>query len=66
MSPRPYDPATSPCFGVCCPKHSQCSRYAEIRIRGSHGAIATCVTATVIPQWPGFVLAELPPAEVNA
>ena len=47
----------SPCFGICCPLHAQCVRYERVRVWGSHGAIPTCVTPTVVPAWPGFVAA---------
>ena len=45
----------SPCFGICCPLHASCIRYERVSVWGSHGAIPTCVTPTVIPAWPGFV-----------
>lgn len=57
MSTLHYGTA-SPCFGICCPLHASCIRYERVRIWGSHGAIATCVTPTVLPAWPGYVRAN--------
>ena len=54
MSAPDYSTA-SPCFGVCCPLHASCVRYERVSVWGSHGAIPTCVTPTVIQAWPGFV-----------
>ena len=54
----PHYGTASPCFGICCPKHAQCVRYERVSVWGSHGAIPTCVTPTVIPAWPGFVLSN--------
>ena len=51
----PHYSTASPCFGICCPLHARCIRYERVRAWGSHGAIPTCVTPTVIPVWPGFV-----------
>lgn len=42
MTIKPITNTTPACFGVCCPKHGQCARYAAAE--GAHGAdaIATC------------------------
>ena len=53
----PHYGTASPCFGICCPLHASCVRYERVSVWGSHGAIPTCVTPTVLPAWPGFVAA---------
>lgn len=42
MTIKPITDTTPTCFGVCCPQHGQCARYAAAE--GTLGAdpIATC------------------------
>lgn len=41
MQIRPITQAT-PCFGVCCPQHSQCQRYAAVEGHSGIHVLDTC------------------------
>ena len=48
------------CFGVGCPKHQKCTRYANVNLAPSHLArMGTCRTAAGL--WPGYI--EVPKKE---
>jgi len=51
---RPITPTTPACFGVCCPKHGQCTRYEAVNGPEGANAIATCDDAGG-NEWPLFV-----------
>lgn len=36
------NPAAPACFGMCCPRHGQCARYAAAEGPAGQHAIATC------------------------
>lgn len=33
---------TTPCFGVCCPQHAECRRYAAVENHDSLSVLDTC------------------------
>ena len=40
------------CFGVACPVHGQCARYAAVnRSQADPGTIATCQSGTAFPRF---------------
>ena len=40
------------CFGVACPVHGQCARYAAVnRSQADAGTIATCQVGTTFPRF---------------
>jgi hypothetical protein len=40
------------CFGVACPVHGQCARYAAVnRSQADPGTIATCQSGTTFPRF---------------
>lgn len=51
-------PEPSSCFGVLCPYHQRCSKYAAIEAESRGEPIATCFDGD---SFPGFV--ELVPVE---
>ena len=57
----PKNPAAPACFGVCCPQHGHCARYAAVDgMTGPH-AIATCDDEGTGNR-PLFVAIQLPEA----
>jgi hypothetical protein len=34
--------SSTPCFGVCCPQHGQCQRYAAVEGHSGHHVMDTC------------------------
>lgn len=42
MTVQPITPHLPACFGVCCPQHADCARYAAVERMTDAYAIATC------------------------
>lgn len=42
MSIQPITATTPACFGVCCPQHATCARYAAAEGHNATAPIATC------------------------
>lgn len=42
MSIVPITASTPACYGICCPKHSQCARYEAVETTSMDATIATC------------------------
>jgi hypothetical protein len=42
MTIKPITDTTPACFGVCCPQHGQCARYAAVESAWGADSIATC------------------------
>lgn len=45
MTIQPITDTTPACYGVCCPMHGQCARYAAIETASTVHIIATCEDA---------------------